>query len=78
MTKQIVLASGNMGKAREFGEILSPLGIEIHLQKEFDVPEVAEDGCWLSVLPHAAINTIAHASRIPKRYGLIFFINPFS
>ena len=33
MTKQIVLASGNMGKAREFGEILSPLGIEIHLQK---------------------------------------------
>ena len=32
MTKQIVLASGNMGKAREFGEILSPLGIEIHLQ----------------------------------------------
>ena len=51
MSKEIVLASSNAGKAREFEEILSPLGITLHLQKEFNVPEVEEDG--LSFLENA-------------------------
>ena len=67
MTKQIVLASGNMGKAREFGEILSPLGIEIHLQKEFDVPEVAENG--LSFMENALIKA-RHAAKYSKMPAL--------
>lgn len=53
MVKEIVLASNNSGKAREFGEILAPLGIEIHLQKEFAVPEVEENG--LSFIENALI-----------------------
>lgn len=67
MTKQIVLASGNMGKAREFSEILSPLGIEIHLQKEFDVPEVAENG--LSFMENALIKA-RHAAKYSKMPAL--------
>lgn len=53
MVKKIVLASNNSGKAREFGEILTPLGIDIHLQKEFEVPEVEENG--LSFIENALI-----------------------
>lgn len=60
MTKKIVLASGNMGKAQEFGAILSPLGLELHLQKEFNVPEVAEDG--LSFMENALIKA-RHAAK---------------
>ncbi|MCK0535818.1 MULTISPECIES: RdgB/HAM1 family non-canonical purine NTP pyrophosphatase [unclassified Anaerobiospirillum] len=62
MVKEIVLASNNSGKAREFGDILSPLGIEVHLQKEFDIPEAEENG--LSFIENALIkarNAAAHA-----------------
>lgn len=40
----IVLASGNAGKLREFGQILSPLGLSVVPQSEFNVPEVDETG----------------------------------
>ncbi len=60
MTKKIVLASGNMGKAQEFGAILAPLGFELHLQKEFEVPEVAENG--LSFMENALIKA-RHAAK---------------
>ncbi len=40
----LVLASNNAGKAREFGEMLSPLGFEVKLQREFNVPEAEETG----------------------------------
>lgn len=42
MTKKIVLASNNQGKLKEFYQILSPLGVELHSQSEFNVPEAAE------------------------------------
>ena len=42
--KIIVLASSNAGKAREFNELLGPLGFEIHLQKEYDVADAEENG----------------------------------
>jgi len=42
MTKKIVLASNNQGKLKEFYQILSPLGVELHSQSEFDVPEADE------------------------------------
>lgn len=44
MAKEIVLASNNMGKVKEFEAILQPLGFTIHLQKEFAIPEVEENG----------------------------------
>ena len=41
---QIVLASGNKGKLREFADLFSPMDIEIVPQSEFDVPEAEETG----------------------------------
>ncbi|MDY7537152.1 RdgB/HAM1 family non-canonical purine NTP pyrophosphatase [Undibacterium sp. RTI2.1] len=40
--KKIVLASNNQGKLKEFFHILSPLGITLRAQSEFDVPEAEE------------------------------------
>ncbi|MBC3885964.1 RdgB/HAM1 family non-canonical purine NTP pyrophosphatase [Undibacterium griseum] len=42
MSRKIVLASNNQGKLKEFYQILSPLGIELHAQSEFQVPEAEE------------------------------------
>lgn len=60
MEKHIVLASNNMGKAQEFEAILQPLGMHIHLQKEFNVPEVEENG--LSFLENALLKA-RHAAK---------------
>ncbi|WP_416138643.1 RdgB/HAM1 family non-canonical purine NTP pyrophosphatase [Halomonas sp. HK25] len=40
----LILASGNVGKLREFHQLLSPLGFEVRPQAEYDVPEVEETG----------------------------------
>jgi len=42
--KKVVLASGNKGKVREFGEILAGADLEIVPQTEFNVPEAEETG----------------------------------
>jgi XTP/dITP diphosphohydrolase len=39
---RLVLASGNPGKLREFGELLAPLGIEVVPQDALGVPEADE------------------------------------
>ncbi len=44
MIEKIVLASNNPGKAREFGQLLSGLNIEVISQAEFAVPEAEETG----------------------------------
>lgn len=41
---EIVLASGNKGKIREFNQRLSELGISIRPQNDFDTPEAEETG----------------------------------
>lgn len=41
---KIVIASGNPGKLRELSALLEPLDYEVHIQSEFDVPDVAETG----------------------------------
>ncbi|HTD06432.1 RdgB/HAM1 family non-canonical purine NTP pyrophosphatase [Undibacterium sp.] len=61
MTRKIVLASNNQGKLKEFYQILAPLGIEVHSQSEFNVPECPE--------PHItfvenALEKARHASRL--------------
>ena len=39
---RVVLASNNVGKAREFGQLLADSGLEVLAQNEFDVPEAEE------------------------------------
>lgn len=41
---QIVLATGNQGKLREFAQLLAPLNIDVVTQSEMGVSEVAETG----------------------------------
>lgn len=43
MTKKYVLASGNIGKLREIGAMLEPLGFKVQPQSDWDVPEAIED-----------------------------------
>jgi len=59
LSKQIVLASGNPGKLRELSRILSPIGLTLHSQAEFEVPEVEETG--LSFVENAIIKARAAA-----------------
>lgn len=44
MIKKIVLASNNPGKAREIGQLLADLEIEVVPQSDFNVPEIEETG----------------------------------
>jgi XTP/dITP diphosphohydrolase len=55
----VVLASGNAGKLREFGELLVPLGMTLRPQSDFEVPEVEENG--LSFVENAIIKARAAA-----------------
>ena len=40
----VILASGNAGKLREFGEVLAALAVQLKSQAEFAVPEAEETG----------------------------------
>lgn len=44
MVRKVVLASGNRGKLKEFGEILQPMGMEIVAQGELGVADADETG----------------------------------
>ena len=62
--KTLVLASNNAGKLKEFGEMLAPIGFEVHAQGEFNVPEAEE--------PHPTFveNAIAKARHASRLTGL--------
>jgi XTP/dITP diphosphohydrolase len=64
MSQRLVLASNNAGKLKEFAEILAPLGIDLHPQGEFNVPEAEE--------PHATFveNALAKARHAARLTGL--------
>ncbi|RZI41060.1 RdgB/HAM1 family non-canonical purine NTP pyrophosphatase [Herbaspirillum sp. HC18] len=64
MTTRLVLASNNAGKLKEFGEMLAPIGFEVHAQGEFNVPEAEE--------PHATFveNALAKARHASRLTGL--------
>lgn len=51
--KKLVFASMNTGKVKEIQALLSPLGIDIVSQSEFDVPEIEETG--LSFIENAIL-----------------------
>jgi len=63
--KQVVLASGNAGKLKEFGQCLAPLGIELVPQNQFINEEVEETG--LSFVENAILKArhAAAASGMP-------------
>jgi XTP/dITP diphosphohydrolase len=63
--KQVVLASGNAGKLKEFGQCLALLGIELVPQNEFVSEEVEETG--LSFVENAILKArhAAAASGLP-------------
>jgi XTP/dITP diphosphohydrolase len=63
--KQVVLASGNAGKLKEFGQRLQPLGIELVAQSQFIDEEVEETG--LSFVENAILKArhAAAASGLP-------------
>jgi XTP/dITP diphosphohydrolase len=61
MTKKIVLASNNQGKLKEFYQILSPLGVKLYSQSEFDVPEADEP--FFSFVENALAKA-RHASKL--------------
>ncbi|MFA9275026.1 MAG: RdgB/HAM1 family non-canonical purine NTP pyrophosphatase [Candidatus Aquirickettsiella gammari] len=42
MKQKIVLASNNAGKLREFQQLFSPLGMDLHAQAEVNVPDAPE------------------------------------
>ncbi|HJV82200.1 RdgB/HAM1 family non-canonical purine NTP pyrophosphatase [Noviherbaspirillum sp.] len=64
MTQRLVLASNNAGKLKEFGEMLAPIGFEVHAQGEFNVPEAEE--------PHPTFveNALAKARHAARITGL--------
>ena len=62
--KKLVLASGNVGKLREFGQLLAPFDFEVLPQSAFNVPEAAE--------PHITFieNAVAKARHAARLTGL--------
>ncbi|MEW6513643.1 MAG: RdgB/HAM1 family non-canonical purine NTP pyrophosphatase [Pseudomonadota bacterium] len=62
--KQIVLASNNAGKLREFGQMLASIDIEVLPQAHFNIPEAEE--------PHITFveNALAKARHAAKLTGL--------
>ena len=63
LPRQLVLASSNPGKLREFGQLLAPLGVEVIPQSQLGIPDAEE--------PHATFveNALAkarHAARLAK------------
>lgn len=59
--KRLVIATGNAGKLREFRHLLSPLGIEVLPQSDFNVPEAEEPHCTFI---ENALAKARHAARI--------------
>lgn len=62
--KQIVLASNNAGKLREFGQMLAQVDIEVLPQQHFNIPEAEE--------PHVTFveNALAKARHAARLTGL--------
>lgn len=62
--KQLVIASGNPGKLREFDRMLAPLGIEVLTQAQLGVSEAEEPHCTF------VENALAKARHVSRESGL--------
>lgn len=65
--QQIVLASGNKGKLKEFDQMLAQFGIEVLPQNLFNVPEVAETG---TTFIENAIIKARHAAEVTGKAAI--------
>jgi XTP/dITP diphosphohydrolase len=61
MTQRLILASNNKGKLKEFNELLSTVGFDVHAQGEYDVPEADEP---FHTFVENALQKARHAARI--------------
>ena len=61
MKRRIVLASNNQGKLKEFYQILEPLGVSLHAQSEFQIPDSPEP--YFTFLENALIKA-RHAAKL--------------
>jgi len=61
MPRQIVLASSNKGKLKEFNQVLGDLGVEVVPQSQFSVPDADETG--LSFVENAILKA-RHACQL--------------
>jgi XTP/dITP diphosphohydrolase len=59
--RKLVLASNNAGKLKEFGELLATIGLSVHAQGEFNVPEADEP---FGTFVENALQKARHASRL--------------
>ena len=67
MTRQIILASGNPGKLREFKQMLEPAGYIVSPQSEYHVSEADEP--YFSFVENA-LNKARHVSRLTGKPAL--------
>jgi XTP/dITP diphosphohydrolase len=61
MTQQLILASNNAGKLKEFNELLSTVGFAARAQGEFAVPEADEP---FATFVENALHKARHAARL--------------
>eukprot|EP01037_Dinobryon_pediforme_P026224 gene26224-28673_t len=61
MTQKIVLASNNAGKLKEFASLLGEIGLDVHAQGEFQVPEAEEP---YATFVENALTKARHAARL--------------
>lgn len=61
MTQKIVLASNNQGKLKEFASLLGAIGLDVHPQGEFGVPEAEEP---FATFVENALTKARHAARL--------------
>ena len=67
MLRTLVLASNNAGKLKEFGQLLSRVGFDVHPQGEFNVPEADEP--YLTFVENA-LTKARHAARLTGQPAL--------
>lgn len=61
MTQRLILASNNAGKLKEFNELLSTVGYDVHAQGEYQVPEADEP---FHTFVENALQKARHAARL--------------
>ncbi|QRX82218.1 RdgB/HAM1 family non-canonical purine NTP pyrophosphatase [Glaciimonas sp. PAMC28666] len=67
MLRTLVLASNNAGKLKEFGQLLSRVGFDVHPQGEFNVPEADEP--YFAFVENA-LTKARHAARLTGKPAL--------
>ncbi|ETY73827.1 XTP/dITP diphosphatase [Lactiplantibacillus fabifermentans] len=66
MTKSLIIATNNPGKAREFGEMFQDYDIEIKTLADFpEIPEIKENGITFEENATKKVTTVVEATGLP-------------